>query len=223
VAVSIERTPGRHTRGQAGYTWLISKGLSPRRFTARPPFRNVNTEVKFSLYGLPDTGQSVFSLMIRFSTGCLLFPKRFCSSGDCPGNPAEIAMRKVFSTRKPRSFRTGKVLFSGTMPFLLFLFSSCAHTTVPEASLSVSAIPETFSIYEGTAPAPDRWWETFGSSELDNLINAALEGSLSLKTSLARLKQARALAIQAGADRLPKNGPPCSTWKRPGKTFTPLP
>ena len=84
----------------------------------------------------------------------------------------------------------------------LFLFA-CAHTTVNEQSYPEIQIPESFSLYGETSPAIDRWWEGFGSEELVSLIDAALDGSLTLKQALARLEQSEALAVQAAADRLP--------------------
>lgn len=64
-------------------------------------------------------------------------------------------------------------------------------------------VPGTYAIYDETAPFPDRWWEGFGSAELDQLINEALDSSFSIRIALARLEQSRALAVQAGADRRP--------------------
>lgn len=82
-------------------------------------------------------------------------------------------------------------------------FFSCAHTPARESTLSEIQIPETFTLYGEASPASDRWWEEFGSGELNSLIEEALDGSLTLKQSLARLEQSKALAVQAGADRLP--------------------
>jgi multidrug efflux system outer membrane protein len=83
------------------------------------------------------------------------------------------------------------------------MLPGCARTEVREPVRTEMVIPETFSIYEETVPALDRWWMGFESSELDRLIDDALQGSLTLRASPARLEQSRALALQAGADRLP--------------------
>jgi NodT family efflux transporter outer membrane factor (OMF) lipoprotein len=96
-----------------------------------------------------------------------------------------------------------RVVLSGVLILAVVLSGSCAHSPIQELSDLEIRIPEMYAIYDETTPAPDRWWEGFGSGELDTLIGDALNGSLSLKTSLARLKQSKALAIQAGADRLP--------------------
>lgn len=47
------------------------------------------------------------------------------------------------------------------------------------------------------------WWRSFGSRELDRLVDCALEGSLSLLQAAARLRQARALERVAGSARVP--------------------
>ena len=92
-------------------------------------------------------------------------------------------------------------------PLILALFSlslfACAHMPPPEPSDHEFPIPETFTLYEERSSPSDRWWEVFGSEELNTLIGEALKGSLTLRQSLARLKQSGALAVQAGADRLP--------------------
>jgi len=49
----------------------------------------------------------------------------------------------------------------------------------------------------------ERWWETFDSAELNALMDAALADSLTLKETWARLRQAEAVAVQAGAGLFP--------------------
>ena len=80
---------------------------------------------------------------------------------------------------------------------------SCAHMAPEENTSPDITVPDSYSLYGEAAPAPDRWWEEFGSDELNRLIDEALDGSLTLKQSIARLAQSRALAVQAGAERLP--------------------
>ncbi len=80
---------------------------------------------------------------------------------------------------------------------------ACAHRDLREPAVPELSLPESYTLYEETAPPPDRWWESFASTELNALIEEALRGNLGLRTSLARLEQSRALAVQAGADRLP--------------------
>ncbi|MCK4619201.1 MAG: efflux transporter outer membrane subunit, partial [Desulfobacterales bacterium] len=52
--------------------------------------------------------------------------------------------------------------------------------------------------------APEKkWWETFNDSALNVIVEEAPSNNLNLKQIWARLMQARAVAIQAGADRYP--------------------
>lgn len=49
----------------------------------------------------------------------------------------------------------------------------------------------------------DMWWKEFDSPELNRLIDEALSSNLNLRQAWARLKQARASAVIAGADQWP--------------------
>ena len=84
----------------------------------------------------------------------------------------------------------------------VFLFA-CAHVVEPEPAQLGIAIPETYSLYDGSVPTPDRWWEEFGSEELNLLVSETLQGSPTLRISLARLEQSRAQAVIAGAGKVP--------------------
>lgn len=97
---------------------------------------------------------------------------------------------------------TGLFLPAALLLATLFLFS-CAHTVAPEPVQLGVVLPETYSLYEKPVPAPDRWWEGFSSEELNLLVNETLRGSPTLRISLARLEQSRALAVQAGAVKIP--------------------
>jgi len=50
---------------------------------------------------------------------------------------------------------------------------------------------------------PERWWQEFGSAELNGLMDAALKDNISLKVAAARLRQAQAMARVEGARLLP--------------------
>ncbi|UCF31544.1 MAG: efflux transporter outer membrane subunit [bacterium] len=93
--------------------------------------------------------------------------------------------------------------FLGVLLFTAVAITSCAHVAEEGRSDPGFPMPDTYSLYEETAPAPDRWWEGFGSEELNTLVEGALKGSLTLRQAYARLEQSRALAVQAGADRVP--------------------
>jgi NodT family efflux transporter outer membrane factor (OMF) lipoprotein len=82
------------------------------------------------------------------------------------------------------------------------LLVACSPHKVTENPEAPLALPGAFSS-GGERPLPDRWWEDFGDSELDRLIDETLAGNFELKAAWARLKQADALARQAGAGRYP--------------------
>ncbi len=92
------------------------------------------------------------------------------------------------------------LLFLG---LLLTLGSSCAmFDPVSPPDLPVT-VPETFSLYDGERPKNYRWWESFGQEGLNRLVTAALADNFDIRQAWARLDQARALAVQAGAARYP--------------------
>ncbi|WP_319521814.1 TolC family protein [uncultured Desulfosarcina sp.] len=64
-------------------------------------------------------------------------------------------------------------------------------------------LPEHYSLYSADEPGPGRWWEAFGSDELNRLVDTALAGNFDVRTAWAKLRQADAVLRQAGADLLP--------------------
>jgi len=58
-------------------------------------------------------------------------------------------------------------------------------------------------LYSGESTPEGHWWRSLESLELNRLIEMGLADNLSLKQTWARLDQARALAVQAGASRYP--------------------
>ena len=94
-------------------------------------------------------------------------------------------------------------VFLAVLTLVAVLLTSCSHIPEEKNASPGIELPETFSIYEGSERVQERWWEGFGSDELNSLLDDALEGNLTLKESTARLGQSRALAVKAGADRLP--------------------
>jgi outer membrane protein TolC len=67
-------------------------------------------------------------------------------------------------------------------------------------------VPETYSINEDLTGVEwaNRWWEEFGSEELNELVDEALASNLTLRQAWARLDQAHAIGIQAAADLYPQ-------------------
>ena len=64
-------------------------------------------------------------------------------------------------------------------------------------------LPEQYSLYTADDPGPGRWWESFGSDELNRLVQTALAGNFDVRTAWTKLRQADAVLRQAGADLLP--------------------
>ena len=80
------------------------------------------------------------------------------------------------------------------------LFTGCS--TAMHAVRAPVAAPARFS-ESGTAPLPDKWWESFEDPVLNGLIDQALTNNFDLKTAWDRLSQAEAMARSAGADLFP--------------------
>ncbi|MBN1840926.1 MAG: efflux transporter outer membrane subunit [Deltaproteobacteria bacterium] len=54
------------------------------------------------------------------------------------------------------------------------------------------------------APEPkDRWWEVFGKSELNQLVEEVIKNNLDIKKATARILEVRSQFVQARADRFP--------------------
>lgn len=85
----------------------------------------------------------------------------------------------------------------------LFALSACTTSGSGSKKFDKSLLPETFSLYNEEPLSQKRWWNSFESVELNNLIEKALSGNFTLKEAIARLVQAEALAVQAGASKLP--------------------
>ncbi len=86
------------------------------------------------------------------------------------------------------------------------LLCACAPNLGPAPKLSHIedyASAKSFEAPAAAWPAED-WWTAYGDPQLDGLIEEALKGAPDLRIAEARVKQARAVAEQAGAYRLPQ-------------------
>lgn len=104
---------------------------------------------------------------------------------------------------KTKPLNISKKIFIGFM--ILGVLSggvSCVKKATPEIKNPVS-LPGSFS-KTGESTMPKKWWKTLNDSQLDDLVEAALRDNFNLKSTWARLEQARAIAKKAGADILPK-------------------
>ena len=86
---------------------------------------------------------------------------------------------------------------------LIFLLSSCSPFKPQVRTSPAGELPKTFSLYTPGVEPPERWWEEFNDVELNDLIEEALAGNLTLKEAWARLNQAKALAVQSGSALYP--------------------
>lgn len=87
---------------------------------------------------------------------------------------------------------------------LVFLLSACTMFDPAPPSDRGENLPDSFvEARGGNGTVSDMWWKELNSPELNRLIDEALSSNLNLKQAWARLKQARASAVIAGADRWP--------------------
>jgi NodT family efflux transporter outer membrane factor (OMF) lipoprotein len=68
-----------------------------------------------------------------------------------------------------------------------------------------SLLPQQFSVADTNSTAHgDPWWQDFGNSDINTVVNNALAGNLSIAQAEARLRQAAARARKAGAALVPE-------------------
>ena len=90
------------------------------------------------------------------------------------------------------------------LPGLCLLLSACASQ--PPATDSGIAAPAAWQFAERDAAQATngRWWTQFGSPQLDRLIDQARRDSFDVAAAMARVRQAQASAVIAGAPLLPE-------------------
>ncbi len=90
------------------------------------------------------------------------------------------------------------------LPGLCLLLSACAGQ--PPATDSSIAAPAAWQYAERDAAQAinGRWWTQFGSPQLDRLIDQARRDSFDVAAAMARVRQAQASAVIAGAPLLPE-------------------
>ena len=85
------------------------------------------------------------------------------------------------------------------------LLTGCTIFRPPYRQNLSETIPSHYSLYSTThTPAKRGWRHYFKNPELDRLIGKAMNRNFSIKQAKARLDQARAVSMQAGAARLPQ-------------------
>lgn len=77
------------------------------------------------------------------------------------------------------------------------LISGCTALSPPQRSLQPIELPAGYALnMNGTAPI-QTWWEALNSPELNRLVDKAFEDNLDIRSSWARLRQARAAAVKS--------------------------
>jgi len=66
-------------------------------------------------------------------------------------------------------------------------------------ALAPGAMPTAFAADAPAVPVPERWWEEFGSEELNRLMGEAFAGNLNVARAWARLRQAEAQETTAAS------------------------
>ncbi|WP_373500777.1 efflux transporter outer membrane subunit [Desulfococcus sp.] len=82
--------------------------------------------------------------------------------------------------------------------------ASCALFDPEGRPALPGGMPEVYSLQAAGKSSTDSWWRGFGDSELDRLVEAALAGDFGILSAWTRLRQAQALAVQAGSGLLPE-------------------
>ncbi|MDD3311159.1 efflux transporter outer membrane subunit [Pseudodesulfovibrio sp.] len=103
------------------------------------------------------------------------------------------------SPKRPASLPAATVLAL----VLLLAAGGCSPFRPAPRDFNADMLPPCFSLYSDNATATGKWWEGFGSAELNRLVETALAENLDIRQAWARLRQARAGAVQSGADRYP--------------------
>lgn len=85
----------------------------------------------------------------------------------------------------------------------LLLTASCATKPPERQALPDVDVPEAWSAEAEPGPTPDRWWESFGSSNLNAVVEEALSNNFDIRIAFARLEAAQAGARIEGAAQYP--------------------
>ena len=89
---------------------------------------------------------------------------------------------------------------------LVLTLGGCAMFSPEAREKAPISMPEKFSLYTEADTGPGKWWQAFGSKELDAMVEEALTGNFDIRTALANVKQAEAEAEKAGANLSPTVG-----------------
>jgi len=90
-----------------------------------------------------------------------------------------------------------------TFLIVLLILSGCSVIQPQFPEIPKTAVPATFSIPGSHPELSKPWWLQLKNDELDQLIKQGLSHNFSIQATWARLRQAQAAAIKAGASKYP--------------------
>ncbi len=120
----------------------------------------------------------------------------------CPEMRSNISQKYIQKADRP-VFPSRHVFLRLKVFILLLLTASCTPFAPAKRSPSEMDMPSAYSINAAVSAPYQRWWEGFGDEQLNEFVEESLTGNLSLQANWARLKQAHARVIIAGADLYP--------------------
>ncbi|MFW6005792.1 MAG: TolC family protein, partial [Desulfonatronovibrionaceae bacterium] len=85
----------------------------------------------------------------------------------------------------------------------LVLCTACTSLAPSSPDRDPVQLPRSFSLETQGIAGWENWWEAWDDPQLDALMSKALDNNPDIAAAYARLRRARALADQAGADRIP--------------------
>ncbi|MEE3002839.1 MAG: TolC family protein [Pseudomonadota bacterium] len=98
-----------------------------------------------------------------------------------------------------------RILITFSLIISLLLVTSCSNYFSKKELHQSNVTPDLhLSANTGNAKFKARWWEDYGSPELNKLVEEALAQNLTLKIAQARVKEARAKMASYNANRFPQ-------------------
>lgn len=98
---------------------------------------------------------------------------------------------------KTRMIVTSGIVITGTL-----LLTAC-QSFQPPGQKQAKDVPSAYQTVTSGAPTTNEWWKAFGDEQLNQLVERALRGNLSVEQAAARLRQAEAAAVKSGAAQFP--------------------
>ena len=85
----------------------------------------------------------------------------------------------------------------------VMIIGGCAEFRAMKRTGPPVEVPGRYSLYTKEEAGSHRWWEDFGSPELNGLVEKALSENFDVRKAWARVRQAKAVAEKSGAVLLP--------------------